>query len=36
MNKNMFKFNFELDSSFGKVRNIQEYEIIIEIFLCFS
>ena len=36
MIKNMFKLNSELDSSFGKVRNIQAYEIKIEIFLDFS
>ena len=32
----MFKFNSDLDSSFGTVRNTQEYETIIEIFWCFS
>ena len=36
MNKNMFKFNSELDNNFGKGRNIQVYEIVIEIFLVFS
>ena len=29
----MFLFNFELDNSFGKARNIRGYEITIEISL---
>tara|TARA_B100000965_G_scaffold342827_1_gene312229 strand:+ start:1316 stop:1426 length:111 start_codon:yes stop_codon:yes gene_type:complete len=36
MNKNMFKINFELDSSFGKGQSIQEYEKVIETSLVFS
>ena len=36
MIENMFKFNSELDSSFGIVRNIQVYETKVEIFLDFS
>ena len=36
MIKNIFKFNSELDNSFGKGRNIQVYETKVEIFLGFS
>jgi hypothetical protein len=34
--EDIFKFNSELDNSFGKGRNIQVYETKVEIFLGFS